>query len=146
MPLATPLEFAQGKGAHVSVLETHTCQRFMQAWRERFARAVKAQTGKWVHLGYEWHAFSYNFTRSKSGVRGLELYLAELGPVVYVIPEDEGDDAFICRAPALLDFSDCETDVVVFPPDLRWTIAFTHEQPDLGPYFSRAEWSGEDIG
>jgi hypothetical protein len=27
---------------------------------------------------------------------------------------------------------------------LDWTVAFTHEQPELGPYFSRAEWSRLD--
>jgi hypothetical protein len=146
MPYATPLEFAQQRGASVSVLDVHTRQCVMQVWRETFARAVKSRTGNWVHLGYEWHAFSYDFTRSKSGARGLALYLAEAPSEVYVIPEDEGDDAFLCRAPALFDFSDCEADIIVFPPDLRWTVAFTHEQPDLGPYFARAEWCNLDIG
>lgn len=114
MPHATPLEFAQQRGASVSVLDVHTRQRVMQAWRETFARAVKSRTGNWVHLGYEWHAFSYDFTRSKSGARGLALYLAEAPSEVYVFPEDEGDDAFLCRAPALFDFSDCEADIIVF--------------------------------
>jgi len=112
----------------------------MQAWREIFARAVKTQTEKWVHLGYEWHAFSYDFARSKSGVSGLALYLAEAAPEAYVVPEDERDEAFVCHAPAPIDFSDCRTDILVFPPDFHWTVAFTHEQPELGPYFSRAEW------
>lgn len=144
MPHATPLEFAQQRGASVSVLDVHTRQRVMQAWRETFARAVKGRTGNWVHLGYEWHAFSYDFTRSKSGARGLALYLAEAPSEVYVFPED--DYAFLCRAPALFDFSDCEADIIVFSPDLRWTVAFTHEQPDLGPYFARSEWCNLDNG
>lgn len=130
----------------MSVLDLHTRERVMQAWRETFARSVKAQTGSWVHRGYEWHAFSYDFTQSKSGARGLALYLAETPSEVYVIPEDDGDDAFVFRAPALLDFSDCQTDIIVFPPDFRWTVAFTHEQPDLGPYFARSEWCNPDVG
>jgi hypothetical protein len=147
MPPATPLEFARENGARVSVLDLPTRRRFVQAWHETFARAVKTQTGKWVHLGYEWHAFSYEFTRSKNGVRALALYLAEAASEeVYVVPEDEGEDAFVCHANALLDFSDCQTDILVFPAGLDWTVAFTHEQPDLGPYFSRSEWCSQDTG
>jgi hypothetical protein len=140
MPVATPIEFAQEKGASVSLLDSDTRQRLMQAWRETFAHSVKSQTGKWVHLGYEWHAFSYDFSRSKRGARGLALYLAQVVPEVYVVPESDTECAFVCRARAFLDFSDCQTDILVFPPELDWTVAFTHEQPELGPYFSRAEW------
>lgn len=97
-------------------------------------------------MGYEWHAFSYEFARSKRGARGLALYLAESDREVFVVPEDEGDDAFVCRASALIDFTDCETDILVFPRALEWTVAYTHEQPELGPYFSRAEWSSSGGG
>jgi hypothetical protein len=144
MPLTTPFEFAQENGATVSVLDLRTRQRLVQAWHETFARSVKTQTGRWVHLGYEWHAFSYEFTRSKNGMRGLALYLVEAASEVYVVPEDEGEDAFVCHAPTPLDFSDCQTDILVFPPGLDWTVAFTHEQPDLGPYFSRSEWCSHE--
>jgi hypothetical protein len=140
MPPVTPLEFAQQEGAAVTVLGVQERRRVMQNWREVFASAVKSQTGTWVHLGFEWHAFSYEFAQSKGGPRGLALYLAEAAPEVYVVPEDADDKAFICRTPTPLDFSVCRTDILVFPPDLDWTVAFTHEQPELGPYFSRAEW------
>lgn len=53
-----------------------------------------------------------------------------------MVPEDERHEAFACDV--LLDFTECRTDILVFAPDLQWTIAFTHEQPNLGPYFSRA--------
>ena len=33
-----------------------------------------------------------------------------------------------------------EADAYVFPPDLAWTMVFTHEDGWLGPYFSRATW------
>lgn len=117
----------------------------MQTWREKFASSVKSQTGKWAHLGFEWHAFSYEFTPSKDGLQGLALYFAETASEVYVVPEDEDDPAFVCRTPKRLDFSDCQTDVLVFPLALDWTIAFTHEQPEFGPYFSRAEWCEPDL-
>ncbi|HET9957332.1 MAG TPA: DUF4275 family protein, partial [Polyangiaceae bacterium] len=140
MTSATPFEFALLNGAVVTVLDLHQRRRLMCMWREKFASSVMRQTGRSVHLGFDWHAFSYGFTRSKHGLRGLELYLAEAAPEVYVVPEDEDNPAFACRASALLDFSSCHTDVLVFPVALSWTMAFTHEQPELGPYFSRAEW------
>jgi len=136
----TALEFAQDNGGDVSLLGPKERQRLLQDWREIFAREVKAKTGKWVHLGYEWHAFSYQFTRSEGGARALSLYLEEAEREVCVIPEDDGERAFSCRSRALLDFSICRTDILVFPPALVWTAVFTHEQPEFGPYFSRAEW------
>lgn len=146
MPPATPLEFAQLNGAVTSVLPRHERRRLVQTWRETFAASVKIQTGKSVHLGFEWHTFSYQFAQSEHGPRGLALYLTELPEDVYVVPEDEDDDAFVCQAAGLLDFSACQTDILVFPPTFAWTVAFTHEQPHLGPYFSRAEWCRFDSG
>lgn len=141
MKSATPLEFAQHLGAAVSVLDSRKRQHTLQSWREQFAASVHARTGKWIHLGYEWHTFSYGFTRSKHGPRGLALYLAQsAADDVYVIPENEHHQAFTCGSRSLLDFTECRTDILVFPPNLDWTVAFTHEQPEFGPYFSRAEW------
>jgi hypothetical protein len=136
---ATPLDLAQASGARVSILDLQERRDLMRSWRETFARSVKSQTGKWVHLGFEWHAFSYEFAQCKRGHRALALYLAETAPEAYVVPENERNHAFRCRASTLLDFSTCQVDLLVFPSDLKWTVAFTHE-PDFGPYFSRAEW------
>ena len=31
-------------------------------------------------------------------------------------------------------------DLYVFPASLEWTKVFTHEHPEIGPFFARAEW------
>jgi hypothetical protein len=42
---------------------------------------------------------------------------------------------------ALPDFRPLCDDVYVWPDDLAWTMAFTHEEASgLGPYYCRREW------
>lgn len=40
----------------------------------------------------------------------------------------------------LPDFRSLYDDIYVWPDGLEWTMAFTHEDNYLGPYFSRREW------
>lgn len=50
----------------------------------------------------------------------------------------EGKELFDCFGVPSPDFSDWGADLYVFPADLAWTMAFTHEQcMGLGPYFAR---------
>jgi hypothetical protein len=141
-----PIDFAEQSGATVVTLDVKDRLLVMQQWREAYARAVKERTGSWVYEGHDWHTFSWNFCRYRQGARALSEYLSERVIGVYVIPEDEEQSAFICNGPRLLDFSDCRADVHVFPENLSWTAAFTHEQPDIGPYFSRFEWVTQGAG
>ncbi len=140
-----PIDFAEQSGATVVMLDYKDRRRVMRRWRESYARTVKERTGKWVHAGHDWHTFSWNFCRSRQGALAVSEYLSEHVMDVYVIPEDQEPSAFICSGPRLLDFSECGTDVHVFPEDLSWTAAFTHEQPDIGPYFSHFEWATQGL-
>jgi hypothetical protein len=112
----------------------------MQRWRETFASPVKQRTGRWVYRGFEWHAFSYGFCQARSGKHALSDYLAEPVDDIYVIPQEDRNVAFSCKSDRHIDFSACGIDLYVVPRDFSWTIAFTHEQPGIGPFFSRAEW------
>jgi hypothetical protein len=48
-------------------LTAEQTQAWQQRWREAFSRPVKAATGRWTHLGFDWHAFSYEYTHSLTG-------------------------------------------------------------------------------
>jgi hypothetical protein len=62
-----------------------------------------------------------------------------------VIPEEVGPPplpAFRISSGELPRFQDSGLDVLVWPEDLSWTMAFTHEEGWLGPYYCRREWIG----
>lgn len=108
-------------------------------WRAVFAAAVFARTGERVHLGYDWHAFSYGFTPSCSKEAALEAYRrAPLGPL-HLLPNDDDDEApcLLLEAPAALPVL-TDLDVSVVPHDFSWTMAFTHEDGFIGPFFAAA--------
>ena len=54
-----------------------------------------------------------------------------------VIPESWADGPGVRLAGLPLpDLSCLGTDLYVFPESLDWTMVFTDEQPDFGPYFT----------
>ena len=73
----------------------------------------------------------------------MEAYRAEHAPSFFIVPEDPVLPAFECQGGQLPDFNAAYADVYVWPEDLAWTMAFTHEANlmELGPYFSRREWA-----
>jgi Domain of unknown function (DUF4275) len=113
----------------------------MQRWRSVYAQSVKAATGHWTHNGFDWHAFSWNFSRAESRGKARASYLSEENAQLVVIPGDDIYAAGIGSGVRAPDFGDLGTDIYVFPEDLSWTMCFTHEDDSgIGPYFSRAEW------
>lgn len=129
------------RGIDAEALSTARARTLFQRWLETYATPVKAQTGKWVHLGYPWHAFSYEFVRALSGHAALGAY-AELWDEptprrLFLLPESRAF-ALACDASAPVSFE--RTEWIVVADDFEWTMVFTHEDGLLGPYFSRAEW------
>jgi hypothetical protein len=141
-----PVELAHSLGAEVVELAQDDRWSWQKRWRETYARSVKLRTGNWVYSGYEWHAFAWKFTVARQGAEALALYLAERDQRLIVAPESVKLAAFQTQGTSPIDFGPCREDIEVFPPDMRWTVAFTHEQPDIGPFFCRAQWCHGDDG
>jgi hypothetical protein len=135
-----PVDLALSLGAEVVELAQHERWSWQQRWRETYAQTVKIRTGKWVYSGYDWHAFSWKFTVARQGADAVALYLAERDRSLIVVPESIRLAAFRLERASPIDFTACMEDIEIFPPDLKWTVAFTHEQPDIGPFFCRAQW------
>ncbi len=134
----THLEYEQilSRCGAFEVLPDKERWKLMQAWREAYARALHTLTGKWSRDGFDWHVFSFEHTPASSGTRALEAYRAERPEVLIVIPQFKKFPAVRLHVQVLPEFP--RTDVYVFPENLSWTLAFTHEQSSgLGPYFSR---------
>jgi hypothetical protein len=63
---------------------------------------------------------------------------------LFVISEDEGRHAFKFGGCVPIDFGPCGEDLYVVPSTLDWTMAFTHEQPEIGPFFCWRSWVEAD--
>ena len=83
---------------------------------------------------YMWHVFSYERYPSLSGQAALKQYEQHEAPEFWVV-SNERDEGFVTD---LLPLSCSLRDWVVFPANLAWTMAFTHEDGYLGPYFARS--------
>src|SRR5262245_5909482 len=122
------------------VLTEDEIAHYEKKWLETFAQSVKKQTGEWVYRGYKWHAFSYEYVTAKSGEEAIRLYRAEKAEKYLILPENKGN-AYLCDGMELPDVTSFgRDDYYVFPIDFKWTMVFTHEQPELGPYYVRASW------
>lgn len=86
---------------------------------------------------YMWHVFSFDRFPASKGEHALREYRSQIG-CEFVVLSNDRDEAYLTdeRPAGRLDdrpFSD----FYVFPPNLAWTMAFTHEEGWLGPYFAQ---------
>lgn len=82
---------------------------------------------------YLWHVFSAATYPSDAGVEALACYRDQVGPEFVVLSNDRK----LAFATDILPKSSSLDDFYVFPPNFAWTMAFTHEDGYLGPYFAR---------
>ena len=82
---------------------------------------------------FKWHIFSgcgYPSTESDAAQKCYESHIAEK----YVVMSNDGTSALLTdERPENCNYSD----VYVFPENMAWTMAFTHEEGWLGPYFAK---------
>lgn len=118
-------------------LDADGTERWRRRWYETFAVEVKAATEAWRDEGYDWHAFSRKYRACLSSGEAVSAYRATLADKLVAVPDGEhnrprygaivtGDHPVLSR-----------TDALVFPENLAWTMAFTHEEPSLGPFFAK---------
>ncbi len=135
------VEIAEAAGADAAPLPRKQGWALLQAWREIYCAPVQEATGKWCPGGGPaWHCFSAGYFPAIKGRRALADYAAQSSTDLLVLPDDDHLPSIRCSTPAALDFSGLCIDVYVAPRSYEWTMVFTHEAPDFGPYFSRAAW------
>jgi len=140
----SPEEYQQilgTSGAVKEVLSASARAEALRAWRETYAAGLHAARGVWKYRGFDWHVFSYEHARARNGDSAMAAYMGETISTILVCPEDGRLPAVRLACRSLPDFRGVRADVIVWPEDLSWTMAFTHEESlGLGPYFSRQEW------
>ncbi len=130
-----------GCGGSLMILGHRDRWRLIQGWRERFAVGLHAAIGKWKLDGYEWHVFSFGYARALNGLQAVAEYQDQSERSFIICPERESLPAARVTDGRLPDFRPAGDDVYVWPEDLGWSMAFTHEESmGLGPYFSKREW------
>ncbi len=101
-------------------------------WEQRW-RAVYASNGAPGLKQYLWNTFSHGAYHSVSGVEAERCYAKQDGLEFIVLANDRRSALLTNTLPRWCS----RVDVYVFPPDLAWTMAFTHEDGWLGPYFAQ---------
>lgn len=128
--MKTPLfaiECDPGKIIHVfTEQETHD---FEQQWMNTFCKQKQGANTK----AYKWHIFSSGKYPSISGHEAVEAYFQQEAPEYIVLSNDRALAIAMDMLPKRCDCSD----YYVFPKNMAWTMAFTHEDGWLGPYFAR---------
>lgn len=146
-PLTRYLTIIEACGGEFTELSNRNRWDREQQWRHTYAARLHAAKGKWKWQEYDWHVFSYQHTPSICGDKAVATYARLEAPLLIVIPEAHSFPslpALQLSTASLPQLQGAGLDVLVWPDDLNWTMAFTHEASSCGPYFSRREWAVPD--
>ena len=120
-PLISPgniiLEYGEAEAAHLAT-----------TWLSVFGKNRRGANTK----AFLWHIFSGARYPSVSGAAAIAQYTQQTGAEFVVLANNRR----VAVLTDLLPLSSALSDYYVFPPNLAWTMAFTHEDGWLGPYFA----------
>jgi hypothetical protein len=100
-------------------------------WSEKWMAVYVGHTLVSGIRRYLWHTFSAGNYPAVTGAEAERLYESHQGQEILVLSSDRGAAVLTNALPTWCSLMD----YCVFPPDLAWTMAFTHEGW-LGPYFA----------
>lgn len=129
-------------GADWILLPRREARQAQRRWRATYRLCSTLAGRRWSRNDLEWHVFSFDTFPHLTGEAALAEYRKQAPAEFFVWLEHRDSPCFRCRGGTLPDFSAGRVDIHIFPADLAWTMAFTHEESlGLGPYFSRADWA-----
>ncbi len=116
-------------GIVLNVLTDTDAEQVIQDWLSIYA---KQRTGCRIK-DYKWHLFSGGYYESIEGGEALAEYSSQISEKYLVIDNNESIVFTTDKKPDAVGLSD----YYVCPQNMAWTMAFTHEDGWLGPYFAR---------
>lgn len=132
---------------------TDEARALLAEWRSVFARRLNRSTGDWVHLGVDWHVFSYEFARCVEGEEAVTMFERERcagGGFVVICDPNVRLSAYLEETGEIPRSAELEAwnydlghykDLYVCPRSLDWTFVLTHERDaGFGPYFALRDW------
>jgi hypothetical protein len=131
-------------GCELYKLEEH--QLISQKWRENFSTKLHSKTGNWSIGGYDWHVFSYDYTKSIKGVDAIASYEKVKNKSGYIFTHAGTKNPLCCSTPQIPAYTTIKqalslfrelSDVYIVAKDFSWTFVVTHEDSSgIGPFFS----------
>lgn len=110
-----------------SIKETRKIER---EWLQVYGKNRRGVNAK----SYKWHVFSFDRYPALEGERALAEYAKQVPGECIVLPNDNHETAVLTRERPV---GGDGRDYYVFPVNMAWTMAFTHEEGWLGPYFAK---------
>ncbi|MGI4856590.1 MAG: DUF4275 family protein [Janthinobacterium lividum] len=119
----------------IVVLEPEAAAAWVARWLAVFGGD---QHGIYIEY-FLWHIFSNDRYPSVCAEPAYEQYERHAAPEYIVLSNDRHQAVAVDRRPDVPPFTTFNgwTDFYVFPINLAWTLARTHEETWLGPYFAR---------
>ncbi len=126
------------KNIHYTQIKKKDSFIIQQNWLDAFASRVKEISGSWIVGEYKWCAFDRDIQKSKKGSEAFRSYYNQ--PIhEYFIINESCSYCFLCRSEKYPDFSDLHEEIYIAATNMEWTMAFTHEPYNFGPYFVKYE-------
>lgn len=119
-----------------SIADEKLAINIVQQWHELYCPEKKRWARKKPPKGFRWE----NIVFSSEGEKAQEEYDSHVARKFYIMAEEFGDKNYTLYESEIkpdLNAFEVRLDFYVFPKNLAWSMAFTHESGWLGPYFSK---------
>jgi len=124
----------------IEELSLEAVDEIMTEWEAVYCQLSAKEKEKISFNNFKWHVFSNDAYKSINGEKAIKIYNTHVSRKFYVIPELNAwpkETAFICKSLPSPELATKLKDFYVFPKNLAWSMAFTHENGWLGPYFAK---------
>lgn len=115
-------------GKILEVLEREKASSIAKKWENVYLKDNQGVNTR----SFKWHIFSSGRYDALDGETALKEYSKHIAAKYYIM-SNKGEVLLTDLLPQELNYMD----VYVFPENLAWTMAFTHEEGWLGPYFAK---------
>ncbi len=114
------------------VLSQEQTQQINKQWLQTFGKSV----GSGGARGYKWQVFEEKLYSAIEGEAAKQLYFQQKAADYIILPNNIALEqaVIIDQLPDLTDFYE---DYCVFPANMAWTMAFTHEVGWIDPFFAK---------
>ncbi|EAR09960.1 DUF4275 family protein [Reinekea blandensis] len=116
-------------GRVLRILEPSSAAAIETQWMNTFCHNKQGVNTR----QYKWHIFSSGRYEALEGKLAVDAYERHSATEFFVLSNSSQEVIVTDLRPQALSGTDC----YVFPVNMAWTMAFTHEEDRLGPYFAK---------
>lgn len=120
----------------LSIIDEKSAIDIVKKWHELYCPDNLPWAEKKPSKGFRWENITFSF----EGEKAQEEYNSHVARSFYIMAEEFGVKNHILYESEIkpeINAFDEKLDFYVFPKNLAWSMAFTHESGWLGPYFSK---------